>query len=355
MSNISQFLGGSDRKVSARLILRSQTFIAPISGMYRISVIGGGASGGVSVVGSTGQTATGGGAGGFAQKSVYLKQGDSLTVNVGAGGMKSSNGNGVDGGQSSVAGPAGLLIQADGGKAGRAAGWGTPLTGSEGGAATGGDINNPGGGSGGINLSTAGSAATGGGAVNIFGVDPETIRSGSAVATYSTGGASPGGGSDGGGVQASAGGGVAGPSVGGIPGPDILGRVPGSSPFDVSELPQFGSENIFVPLERLVIVPPFFLVGGGGYVNKTTRGFALFSGGASGGVYTESNMTGIFGPQPSGAFAGSGGLVSIGSGSTGASLSEGAEFGAGAGGVVSRVSATSRGGDGIVVIEVPLK
>ncbi len=63
------------------------TFTAPVSGLYKVTVIGGGGGGGgVTVSGTVGAYAGGGGGGGCAIKNVFLSAGDEVTVTVGAGG-----------------------------------------------------------------------------------------------------------------------------------------------------------------------------------------------------------------------------------------------------------------------------
>lgn len=165
--------GGSVGNLVQRIIMYSQEFTAPRDGSYRVTAIGGGASGGRSATSGNGLRATGGGAGGFAQKVVQLAKGDVLTCIIGAGGAAQTVAaqDGADGGTTTVTGP-GISLTASGGKGGlHGLGAGTTL-GAEGGTASGGDVNVTGGGSGSATtVAVANSmAATGGGAVGIFGV-----------------------------------------------------------------------------------------------------------------------------------------------------------------------------------------
>lgn len=166
--------GGSVGNLVQRIIMSSQDFIAPRDGSYRVTAIGGGGSGGRSSSYGNGLRATGGGAGGFSQKVVQLAKGDELTIIVGAGGVAPAAAgarDGADGGTTTVTGP-GIALTAAGGKGGlHGIGAGT-TPGAEGGTASGGDVNVTGGGSGSATTAAVDKckAATGGGAVGIFGV-----------------------------------------------------------------------------------------------------------------------------------------------------------------------------------------
>lgn len=93
------------------------TFTAPVTGLYKITVVGaGGGSGGAYATTAYGAASGGGGGGGHAIKYVFLFAGDSYIVTVGAGGAagaatSSSATNGGTGGTSSF----GALISATGG------------------------------------------------------------------------------------------------------------------------------------------------------------------------------------------------------------------------------------------------
>jgi hypothetical protein len=105
----------------------------------KVTVIGGGASGGVSNTNS-GYAGGGGGSGGYSQKIVTgLTPGNTVTYAVGAGGASvTGSAVGLAGAASSFAAPGGTLT-ANGGAAG--AGIGNAINGSAGGTASGGTIN----------------------------------------------------------------------------------------------------------------------------------------------------------------------------------------------------------------------
>lgn len=162
-------------------IISSKTWTCKETGLYRICALGAGASGGVcyETLPSNGssQLATGGGGPGYSQKEIYIAKGTQLAIVVGAKGARifnngvspfSSNGN--DGGDTTVIG-SGISLFAGGGKKGLALRNSsvTGLAGGDGGAASGGDINQSGGRGGNIagastNASYVASLGTGGGA-----------------------------------------------------------------------------------------------------------------------------------------------------------------------------------------------
>lgn len=92
-------------------------FTAPVTGLYKITVVGaGGGSGGTYATTAYGAASGGGGGGGYAIKYVFLVAGDSYTVTVGAPGAAGtatagSATNGGNGGTSSF----GTLVSATGG------------------------------------------------------------------------------------------------------------------------------------------------------------------------------------------------------------------------------------------------
>ena len=177
----------------------SATWIAPRDGLVRFHSKGADGSGGVAMGnGAVGRcvAASGGGAGGYAVRTVYVKAGDSFALSPGARAAVPTNGTttgafpGSDGGATTVSGP-GVSITCNGGTGGHAtSATSTAVAASApGGTATGGDINYTGGASGAATAtSTTGapSAATGGGA---FGYRGNAPKSGDATATDTGNGA----------------------------------------------------------------------------------------------------------------------------------------------------------------------
>jgi hypothetical protein len=210
---------------NVRFLISSTTFVAPTTGSYRVTAIGGGGSGGVarwSGSDTYGSGATGGGAGGLAIRVYNLVAGQSYTCTVGAGGASRNISfpgaiAGLAGGTSSFSGPGITTITANGGGGGNAVRDGFSVAGASGGTASGGQTNITGGGSGAV--SNIGDierrGATGGGAVGFLGVG---YSSGSTTASlYSsetTGGAGVGGASGNAttGYSSTGGGGTGGPS-----------------------------------------------------------------------------------------------------------------------------------------------
>ena len=158
---ISSLIGGSSGGgfPEQRAFTTSGSFVAPRTGKYLLTAIGGGAAG------TNG--GRGGGAGGFAQKLVSLSAGDVIIYTVGAGGVL----NGAAGGNTTITAP-GVSFAANGGTA------------TAGGTASGGDVNVQGGSSGNV-------VASGGGAVGVYGVGYESAASegsgGAGVGSASTG------------------------------------------------------------------------------------------------------------------------------------------------------------------------
>lgn len=190
--------GGSKAIFKERPIWSSGTFIVPVSAVYLVTAIGPGGSGAWAPAAGNGKAATGGAAGGLAQKKVRLNKGDQLTIVIGAGGQPPATAgqNGGDGGNTTVSGP-GLALIARGGKGGKtkAAGLGT-VEGAVGGLAEGGDENLPGGPSGSATITAAVAAAvaiTGGGAVAVKGVGYKSGDASSGAQVAATGGAGVGG------------------------------------------------------------------------------------------------------------------------------------------------------------------
>jgi hypothetical protein len=113
------------------------TFTAPKTGKYKITVTGGGGSGGSYDI-TNSQSATGGGAGGTAIKYVTLNKGDSITVTCGVGGTAAgANASGNTGNTSSF----GSYCSATGGSGGYVVSGVGVGTGGTGGTGSNGDIN----------------------------------------------------------------------------------------------------------------------------------------------------------------------------------------------------------------------
>lgn len=340
MSNISQFLGRGSvgSPIMTRVFLKSGIFTATKNGIARLTAAGAGASGGAAR--GPGVKATGGSAAGYVPGIAFpVRVGDQWIITMGAPGAGVSSGalnvaiNGLDGGSTTIVGP-GINVTIHGGKGGRAALADVSLLADVPGGAVDGCPGAQGGPAGGADfVSTSNASATGGGAVNLLGVDPASISSGVARNTSlgATGGASPGGGSADSfaGRTATGGGGAGGPSV------DINGG-PGV------EIPDFIS-----------LLNDLFSVTGAGEKGSTSAASSPPigpAGSGSGGLCGTSAMPITTGN--SGAFAGSGGAATLSSAISATSGSAG--YGAGSGGAACAGSGTAtsgKGGDAIVIIE----
>jgi len=211
----------------------SGVFVAKRTGWHRITLIGSPGRAGAINSDETTARATGAGAGGFCVGVRFLIKGVSYPYTVGAPAAATNVGfNGVTNG---VAGAASIFslagsptMQADGGGAGAAQLTATAMTGGVGGSASGGDLNVKGGDGGDITGTSAGRAASGGGAVGVQGISP---KGGSAAPSASgnicaAGGAGVGG--DGGaaaGNTRGGGGGAGGAASGATGGVDYAGKV----------------------------------------------------------------------------------------------------------------------------------
>jgi hypothetical protein len=182
-------------------------WIAPSDGLVRFHAAGGCGSGGVAAraYASAPAAASGGSAGGFSIKTLYVKAGDAFTITPGARGLGvslstvSAAANGNDAGTTTITGP-GVSITCNGGKGGKGA-FGSNGTvtaaGQSGGTATGGDVNYTGGSSGTATATTNSAtttsapaiAATGGAAISYKGT---AYHSGAAVANSSAGASNAG-------------------------------------------------------------------------------------------------------------------------------------------------------------------
>lgn len=174
----------------------SGNFTALFDGVLEVLVKGGEPSGSVAIAGNW---CTGPSAAGIAMKRINVAAGDTFTFTAGAAGTavtRSTTGTtpGVDGGASTLTGPYGTNITANGGKTGSVGA--LPLVAPVGGTATGGDMNAQGGRGGNIAAGVTSVSCTGGGAPNLlFDPSPNACAGGDIEAG---GGGSTGGGSCGG-------------------------------------------------------------------------------------------------------------------------------------------------------------
>ena len=188
-------------------LLTSQTWTAPATGTILVTCTGGGGQGGLCITSDAAngsRKARGGGAGGFSQKTIPVKAGDTFTVVVGAGGRNADTApnsvvDGTTGGESTfddATAISSIALDSNGGVGGAAAVVLDPATlaGGAGGTATGGDLNVAGGAGGAIVISNQSTkdVATGGGSTSVYGLPfaggAATIG-GNAEASLATGGA----------------------------------------------------------------------------------------------------------------------------------------------------------------------
>lgn len=120
-----------------QLITSTATFTAPKTGVYKVSVVGGGGSAGRPGTGSNPYGGSGG-TGGYAIKWVTLNKSDAVTVTIGTGGAvpASANSSGIVGGTSSF----GAYCSATGGSGGAVAS-GAYVAAASSGSGSGGDLN----------------------------------------------------------------------------------------------------------------------------------------------------------------------------------------------------------------------
>jgi len=81
-NDLSQYFGGGLLQ-PARFCTTSQTVTIPVSGTYRVSLVGAGGSGGCAKNG----TASGGGGGGFVEDDAYIMAGTTINITLGTGGQ----------------------------------------------------------------------------------------------------------------------------------------------------------------------------------------------------------------------------------------------------------------------------
>lgn len=355
MSLLTQFTTAQGFIGNIAYIYSSRAWVAPKTGTYRVTLVGGGGSGGsVGVATAITQygAATGGGAGGLVQKTLSLVAGQSATVTIGAGGTAAGGyaiSAGVNGSSSSWVDGTNTLT-AGGGAGGQASGVSTTLAGGVGGTATGGDVNITGGAGGAISSAYASAnLATGGGAVGMMGIGYAggSITCPANAALMATGGGGVGG--RGGNITVatatSGGGGAGGPAPDlstGVPGPNVEGRIPA-----------YQSVAAIVP--AFSIAQPIPMIGHGswgGYEGSTTDIRYNCGGGGGGGGVRQGSGTGIYGVHAS-AFGGGGGFArgaAAGSATGGDGMLGG---GGGASVIVSGVASAygGVGGNGFAIIE----
>ena len=191
------------------VLATSQTWTAPETGTIMVTCTGGGGQGGLASNGNLGDNsssrARGGGAGGFSQKTIPVKVGDTFTVVVGAAGRNANtapNGTvaGTSGGESTFDNATAIstiALDSNGGAGGGAVNGSSGvanLAGAAGGTASGGDINVAGGAGGAIVVdgNSTKDSATGGGAVSMYGLPfagGSLTFNGAGIAQIATGGA----------------------------------------------------------------------------------------------------------------------------------------------------------------------
>lgn len=311
----------------------SGTFTAKKTGWHQLIMTGAAGQGGIVMSASQG-AATGGGAGGYTEKMVFLFAGQALSYTKGGGvaaftqtgvGVR----NGLGGGVSMLTGP-GVAMMANGGTGGAASNVaGAAVAGGVGGTASGGDVNVKGGDGGAIAAAAwiAGTwVATGGGAVGVQGIG------------YSAGNADTSIGTGAGVYAASGGAGVGGASGfassnGATPGSSGGGGAGGASP-DATGTTGNPGPNYAGSITGAVATwgPALANATGAGQTANAVASWALNPGGGSAGVRSAMNVGGT-----AGAFAGSGGLAFSGA----LQNLGGGPFGGGGGGVANQASSGS--------------
>ena len=165
MSDINKFIGIGRKRSPAIFFPTSTTYTIPVTGLYRISALGGGGSGG-SFMYAGGVAASGGGGGGFGESEVYLTASTVITITIGAraAGRVSTGTNlyGNVGGNTVISGTGMTTITAVGGSGGGSEG-GSSVNGGVGGTCSGGNIINASGGAGGNATWTTSKWTAGGG------------------------------------------------------------------------------------------------------------------------------------------------------------------------------------------------
>ena len=364
MSGTQAALIGAGASATTRtaIITQTGTFTASFTGLHRFYVLGPGGSG-AALTGqsTTGGSVKGGGGGAFAYKECWLNEGDTVDIEIGAGGASvtgSSNGN--DGGDTSVYRLGVMDVLCTGGGGGHfTATPGAIPTGGVGGAAIGGDVNFVGGSAGAMAALVAGNFyATGGASAgSIYGnghdsgdcSSNQTASGGASVRFDSsdTVGASAGAGtgSQNGGSYSTA-------------GFNAFGFA--HTALDNSTSPSIQA-GISLPVGPLTsIVNPFLrLFGGGTNGVNSSSGDAITSdagAGAGSGAAISTFGGGDATSGKAGTCAGSGAAMTVSTAASALATSGAAGIGGGSGGAITKStsasSATSgKGGNGIVVVE----
>ena len=315
--------------------LDSGTFTAPVSGYYRVRVLGAGGSG--ATISGTMKRATGGGGGGYSMGTIWLTQGQSIPVTVGKGGVWSGDGQpGSVGGTSTF----GAYISATGGAGGLCADAAKAVAGALGGVGTGGSLINANGGKSGSIDANAGYSASGGGGAGSqlgHGGDSGSISGGASNNNAATGGGGVGGATSAsiirGSEQATGGAGVASASTALLGGFDLLSVG--------ANLNINGTVNSSSAAFRF---PGDGFAGGGGPNYHTTSNGGIGGTGAGGGATIASNGTCTSGAG--GVFGGAGAAASAN-----ATIAPKPGFGGGGGGAACNGGGQSTGGDGLIVVE----
>lgn len=356
MSNISSFLGGRGVSIqpTTRAFLRSGVFTALRDGVVRLTAVGAGASGGwakstMGINSGVNAGATGGSGPGYVPGVIFqVRRGDKWVVTLGAPGAGASGaayfGDGNNGGDTTIVGP-GIDVTVQGGRGGRAgqAPYQSLLQvpGVPGGIVLG-CYGIQGGASGDISIEAAESGGvSGGGAVNLYDLEAQHIRSGSVyVDLGASGGASPGGGSadiDAGGARVSGGGGSGGPSVGTQGGPGTSSALEFlNAPGDLFRVLSSGLPGS-TSVDGLSAGPGAGAASGGVVAGRAT-GTRLLSGSSS-------------------AFSGSGGAFNSSTSGSLSAASGASAFGGSSGGalfgrlVTSTTVSSGDGGPALVIIE----
>lgn len=371
MALIGASNGGSDARVV--VVTSSTTFFAPISGWYVFEAWGGGASG-ATLQGqtTTGGIVTGGTAGGYCYKRVWLEAGAAVLIMIGAGGAGVSGDNiGNFGSDTTVLLSGTIDLTAVGGSPGEyTATNGASVGGSAVSGSTGGDINKDPQSSNNCGPFVTGAMiALGGGSPPTFehlgGVSSGTFT-GTLLSTsrIAFGGASVNFGSAALAVGTSVAGGGAGTGTQYGAATNNGGKnwaLAASPAIDGTTTPMVSS-GISLPVGALssVIHPARRLYGGGsdgttGVSTTVTSGVSGPGCGSGGAIETGTSGSNPATSGNAGTFGGSGGVVNANT-SGGAATSGAPGRGAGSGGAISYnasgAASSANGGDGLVIIQM---
>lgn len=312
------------------------TFLAPLSGYFRVRVLGGGGCG--ATINGTQKRATGGGGGGYALGVVWLTQGQAVSITVGKGGSWVADGQpGGAGGASAF----GAYMTATGGAGGTCAD-SAALSAALGGVGSGGSLLNASGGKSGSIDGNLGTSATGGGGAGSQlgnGGDSGSISGNAGTGNAATGGAAAGAIASAsisrGGHQASGGAGIAGSSTLQLGGFDLLSVAAA----------QHGNGTVNSSSAVFRFPGDAFGGGGGGpgYSNALTAGLGGTGAGGGGHMFATG---GSYTAGAGGFFGGTGACTNVNSG-----ITPKPGYGGGGGGVAGVNGGQSVGGDGLVVVE----